>query len=793
MFARIALFGQPFSTLTYALPPFFPARFWQRGLRVAVPLGKNPRSLRVGCLVETCEASGLPPGQACKEIHWPLELSPLLGEDIIELASELATRQGITAGEALGAILPHGLKSTAIKIKWLERQQTLSLPELRDLPQNLRENLALALLGGKAIFRVSGQDAASMEMLALNVDPPWPTRPAAKRQIEILEYLYANGLTSRRALAKALGNAIAQPLKSLIEAGFVSVSGGCEENNVPEDLLPPPPPANIVLNERQTEAFADLRKALDDPATQSRLLYGVTGSGKTAVYLELAKYCLSQGKSAFLLAPEVALAHKLFTDAKTAIPLARLVLYHGYQHPARREAIFRELAACREPRLIIGTRSALFLPIFRPALAIMDEEHDSSYKQDERMPYHAREIAWFRMAQNHGLLLLGSATPDIKTFYASQTGKLPILRMPARIGNATLPPVELVNIGLQSGIIAPTGLNAAGGNANLLAPETENALKECLARNEQAVILLNRRGYAPLIYCIECAKTLRCPHCEIGLNFHKGHRRLVCHYCDYSFPFPSPCPTCGAMNFMTLGEGTEKVAERLETISGQEALRLDRDSSRRSGSMENILESFARGESPFIVGTQMLSKGHHFPNVTLVVVADGDIGLNLPDYRAAERTFQLLVQSAGRAGRGDKKGRVLIQTRNAGHYFWRYILNYDYEGFYADELERRRKRLYPPFTFLALLRVSFPAEYWEGPKAVAQLGAYLREKAAAMGIRMLGPAPAPISMLRGQKRFHCLLKCGQWRDARAIWHMAKNFKPAARLRIFLDLDPVNML
>lgn len=791
MYARIALFSQPYSTLTYALPTAFPESFWRPGLRLAVPLGKNTRSIRAGCILETMASPDLPPGAQCKMVLWPLETEQLINGQILELARDLATRQGIEPGGVLGRVLPPDLRSASIKTRCLDKGQNLSIAEIANLGPDAQAELAKNLLCGKAYISHAPRDQASQEFCLLNADPPWPLRPAAKMQISILDFLHENGMASRRALLKKLGARAAQPLKKLLEAGLIRLELGLGEEDAQTDLLAPPP-APFELNLEQKQALAEIEKAMKSGSERCALLYGVTGSGKTAVYLESVKLCLASGRSALLLAPEVALAHKLYQDAAQVLPKSQIALYHGYQHPAKREAIYRQLAAAKEARLVIGTRSALFLPLANPGCVILDEEHDGSFKQDERLAYHAKEVAWFRMKQNRGLLLLGSATPDIKTFHACQNGALPMLRLSRRAGKAQLPPVEIADIGAGSGLQI-SGLQAAGGRQSLLSPTSEQALLDCLAEGGQAVILLNRRGYAPLVYCVDCAKTLRCPHCEIGLNFHKSINKLVCHYCNYSIPFPSPCPVCGGMNYLALGEGTERLAEKLEALAGKPILRLDRDNARREGSIDEILGAFARGESPFLAGTQMLSKGHHFPNVTLVIVADGDIGLNLPDYRAAERSFQLLAQSAGRAGRGEKAGRVIIQTRNPNHYFWPYVQNYDYEGFYEDELARRKRMLYPPFTRLALLRLSFPADNAEGPKALAEIAGAIRKKSAELGIRALGPAPAPIAMLRGKKRFQCLLKCPQWRDARQVYFAIKNSKAAKGLDIFLDLDPVNML
>lgn len=786
MFARIALLSPPYATLTYALPPFFPAALRLPGLRVAVPLGRG--AMRAGVLLSVEETAELPPGVSCKTLAWPLEAAPLLPADLLALAQDLASRQGLSPGCVLGHVLPQGLRQARVRLREIgvgrtatHGGRTWSLRELCAAPEEEQVRLVAALCAGQARLLPPGTDAAAEERCRLRADPPWPVRPSASRQIAVLDFLHEHGNVSRRLLIRSLPGAAAA-LRALLAAGLVSLEP-FDVDEEDESLLPPPP-APFRLNEAQRAALDDMTRALDGGEAATRLLYGVTGSGKTAVYLELARHCLAGGRSVLLLAPEVALAHKLRRDAAQALPHVPIHLFHGYQTPARRETVFRALAGQRGPCLVVGTRSALFLPLPNLGCVVLDEEHDGSFKQDEGLPYQAKEVAWFRVGQRRGLLVLGSATPDIKTFYAVEQGRLPMLRLPQRVGGRSLPPVELVDIG---------ALSCRPEDGGLLASRSEEALREVIRRGEQAVVLLNRRGYAPLMFCQDCKATLKCPHCQIGLAYHKGREKLICHYCGFSLPFPSPCPACKGTSFLPLGEGTEKLAESLSVLAGQPVLRLDRDSTRRPGHMEEILAAFARRESPLLVGTQMLSKGHHFPGVTLVVVADGDLGLNLPDYRAAERTFQLLVQSAGRAGRGELPGEVLIQTRDAGHYCWQYIQHGDYEGFYAAELARRRKYGYPPFVRLALVRLSYEADDGRGPERLAATGRALREAARRERVRLLGPAPAPLAILRGRRRYHCLLKGEDWQSVRRVFAALLRERDAAHLRPFLDLDPVNML
>jgi primosomal protein N' (replication factor Y) len=312
----------------------------------------------------------------------------------------------------------------------------------------------------------------------------------------------------------------------------------------------------------------------------------------------------------------------------------------------------------------------------------------------------------------------------------------------------------------------------------------------------QAIVMLNRRGYSPVMYCTGCGEAAKCPSCNVGLTYHKGRERLVCHYCGLSVPYPCLCATCGGAAHLPMGGGTERIEEYLGRVlpEGTGVLRMDRDSTRRQERLEDLLCEFSEGRAQVLVGTQMLSKGHHFPGVTLVVVADGDLGLNLPDYRAMERTFQLLVQVSGRAGRGGSAGRVLIQTRNPNHPIWADVLAADYQSFYDREIERRRRFGYPPFSRLGLVRLSHEADDAEAGALLPEATRIVREAAQAAGVAVLGPAPAPLARLRGKNRFHCLLKAQDWQAIRAVYARLWQWNPAPRaLRLHLDLDPVNML
>jgi len=814
MYCQIALLSPPYSTLSYATPSYLPESMWEIGMRVAVPLGNS--AFRVGVITQLNAQlpTDIPKGITIRPFVWSMEKKSLLSPQYMDMIKQLALRQLLTEGRILGNVLPAGMRTTKnIRLRQFKENGKPHFYKLRDLGQLTVEELSILgqdYISDKAHVLALAEDAALSERILLSADPPWQVRANAHKQREILDFLMDNGSLNRRQFMQKMPDH-GSALNTLIQNSLVKIQeleqDEQEETSLKEDFLPPPMPV-FSLNEDQQRIFdvlyphltntqnthnvnarQDIQDIIGTPNVQKKsytsLLYGVTGSGKTAIYLELAKYCMEQGKSVLLLAPEVAITLKLRQDAEQRNMSA--ILYHGYQSPRLREKIFRQSAENKEARLIIGTRSALFLPIMDVGLIILDEEHDDSFKQDEGLPYHAKDIAWYRMQKNKGLFLMGSATPDIKSFYASEQKAYTRMEMRKRIGNASLPEIQLINIKECK---------------ESLAPESVIALKNCINRGEQAIIMLNRRGYAPLLYCLDCKSVARCPHCDIALAYHKKREQMTCHYCGYHRPFPSPCSECKGLNFLPMGEGTERLEEDINKLLTHDEklstkiLRLDRDSTRREGRMEEILNAFANQEAQILVGTQMLSKGHHFPNVTLALIADADLGLNFPDYRAAERTFQLLTQASGRAGRGEKKGTVLIQTRDTSHYCWDFIKQGNYDAFYAHELALREKYSYPPFIRLALVRASWAKDKPEAQSLWGEFVKRIKVLGPENSIKIMGPSPAPLSFLQGRFRFQCLIKGANWNQIRQIYSQSlpqENRLKKADLRISLDIDPVNML
>ena len=766
-FCSVLLLSAPYSVLTYALSDSLPQRMWHVGARVVVPLG---RSVRVGVITELRVRP--PEGCRCRNVLWPVDRAAFFSPNYLDFIRDLSVRQMDAPGRILSRVLPAALRDVPSFRSADGRMVPMSeLEDGRD-----RAALAASWLEGGFAPVVSARRVDRLFSLA--AEPPWPLRPQAKAQLEVLRYLDVHGVSSSRALAAHFGKSVAQPLGALVGKGLVrevesafDAAEACEqEQNA------------FTLTSEQARAVEGFHDLLLSDAPQSALLFGVTGSGKTAVYMELARRALCRGQNVMLLAPEVAIALKLFQDVRAALPEAMTRLFHGYLGQGERHRTFLELSACPGPSVVVGTRSSLFLPL-EPGLVILDEEHDASFKQDEGLVYQARELAYGRISRSRGLLLMGSATPDVKVFHAGRSGGIAVEILKDRVGESRLPDIRLVDLRTEPPEHGPFALSV------------RDALLGAVAAGEQVIILHNRRGYAPVLYCEKCEAPLKCPHCQVSLTLHKRRELLLCHYCGHSLPFPLSCPTCKGHEFLPLGAGTERLEEFLrdELPEDTRVLRLDRDTARRAGVMQDTLAAFARQEAQVLVGTQMLSKGHHFPGVTLVVVVDGDLGLNLPDYRATERSFQMLVQVAGRAGRGDKPGKVLIQTRNPGHYCWQFVRDNDYEGFFDREIELRRTMGYPPFVKLALVRLSVPMEMAE-EELLGAFGNRMRMLGQSAGVRVLGPAPAPLSVLRGRKRFQCLLKADNWPAIRGVCaEVRKSLVAEKNVRMSVDLDPVDML
>ncbi|MGB8733436.1 MAG: primosomal protein N', partial [Candidatus Sulfotelmatobacter sp.] len=509
---------------------------------------------------------------------------------------------------------------------------------------------------------------------------------------------------------------------------------------------PRPTRLEFDFNAAQQAALNRLREAVDARKFSGILLHGVTGSGKTAVYLAGMRAVLEAGRSAILLVPEIGLTPAVAADLHHIFGDEVAILHSALSDKERAQQWHRIKRG--EARMVVGTRSAVFAPVADLALIIVDEEHDSSYKQEETPRYHARDIAVMRAKMANAVVVLGSATPSLESYFNAKKNKYALVELPDRVEQRPLPEVEIIDMRQEF---------QETGQEQVISRKLAAEIKERFDRNEQVLVLLNRRGYSPVVLCRTCGKTLECQNCAIAMTHHKREHKMVCHYCGYTAPVPKACIHCGSEYVYFLGAGSEKLEELLHGMFPRARIaRLDRDTVRGHEDFERTLNALSEGELDLVVGTQMIAKGHDIHGVTLVGVVGADSALGMPDFRAAERTFQLLTQVAGRAGRGQFPGKVILQTYFQDHYAVQYAAHHDFAGFYDKELRFRSWMHYPPYSALANVLVRSnkldEALEWSGT-----LGKWF-EQTRHEGVRVLGPASAPIMRLKRDYRYHFVLK-----------------------------------
>jgi primosomal protein N' (replication factor Y) len=546
------------------------------------------------------------------------------------------------------------------------------------------------------------------------------------------------------------------------------------------------PQGGLELSTAQVAVLQDLSERLEAARFEVVLLHGITGSGKTEIYLRLAARCLERGRSVLMLVPEIAL-----TPAVQAQFMARFgnqvaVLHSGLSEGERDEAWWRVRRG--QVRAVLGTRSAVFAPLTKLGLVIVDEEHDSGYKQEETPRYHGRDVAVVRARSHGAVVILGSATPSLESYWNARQGKYHLTTLPERIAGRSLAAVEIVDMRQEF-----RETHTQVPISRRLKEEIETQLRT----SAQTMILLNRRGYSWFLLCRSCGQTQRCVNCSISLTYHRREHRLICHYCGYSAPVPARCPACGSEYLYYVGEGTEKIEQKFaELFPGARVARLDRDVARRAGQYQRLLADFRQGKIDLLVGTQLIAKGHDFPGVTLVGVVSADLGLGLPDFRAAERTFQLLTQAAGRAGRGEAPGRVLVQTFYPEHYAIRLAAEQNYAGFFSKEMSFRRLMHYPPVTALANV-IAEDTKLEQAARVASRIGTFMTGiESRSSGIKVLGPSPAPLARVEGRYRIQFLLKSVSRSRLNALLRQLadhceeQGIPPRA---VMIDMDPVSVM
>ena len=801
------------------------------GVRVLVPFGSKEKIGWIDRVVE-----GEPGGKAdrIKPIVGVIEDTPSATPAILGLSRWIADYYLAPLGQVLRTALPAGLTDSSTDYVVLAEgaaidEESLS-PQEAKLVRWLQSRDGVQPvarlrreMGERAwwpvIRRLSDAGLVRVDTEGPRMAPPVRTRRVvrivqhvpsllerdelfarAKRQREAYEMLEAlGGHADLSHLTGTLGFS-SGVVKGLMEKGLVAVAdeevardpyANIEVGAAPR-LNPTQPQAEIIR--RLTEATRT-----KDPGTF--LLRGVTGSGKTLVYIELLREVVErQGKTAIVLVPEIALTPQTVGRFK-AVFGDRVAVLHSALSDGERYDEWRSLRA-GEKQIVVGARSAVFAPLANLGAIVVDEEHESSYKQADAPRYHAREVAVVRARIEGAVCLLGSATPALESWTNAQTGKYTLVELPHRVGGQPLPPIRIVDLRKERKRQKETSgpLQKAEMGPIILADVLVEAVHERIRREEQTILLLNRRGYASFVQCRDCGLVWHCPNCNVSLTFHRRRALLTCHYCMHEEPSPKSCTACGSTDLSFRGVGTEQVERSVgEAFPSARIARMDVDTTSGKWSHHDILGRVERGEVDILLGTQMIAKGLDFPNVTLVGVINADVGINLPDFRATERTFQLLTQVAGRAGRGAKGGEVFIQTALPSHYAIESATEHDFVGFAARELEARREPSYPPHTRLVNVVLSGLEEAPTQELAVAasEWVAGLLSSRKLVEVALVGPAPCPIDRIRNRWRWHFLLRS---ESPKLLGEVARYFYERYRvpsnkadLRIALDRDPVALL
>ena len=841
-FVSVAVPVPALDALTYAVPGDVEV---ERGMRVLVPLGSR---LVTGCVLDLADTppAGVNASQV-KPIAEVLDAARFLPDEVVALAQWVASYYLCGVGDAISAAMP--------PFSWVESEPAYRLtsdaaPEVSGMlaatadqraadpardPAALRPLARAAAAGAirelltdastvrrTALFSQLGkrgyaQDETRRALLALqregSVDAVRELRgrafsfKTAKYAMPTLGALEEGegtaGLTSKQQAC--LQQLRAWPsgvvLSELEDAGISrAVVGGLAKRGLValvdrrverdpfegasalQDEGREAAKARVVLTGEQDAALTRLVALAAARTFSVVLLHGVTGSGKTEVYRRLAREVWASGRRVLMLVPEIALTPAVAATLRHTFG-DRVAIQHSALSEGERHDQWHRIRR-GDVDVVVGTRSAVFAPVDRLGLVIVDEEHDTSYKQEESPRYHGRDVAIVRAQRAGALVVLGSATPALETFQNARLGRYELLSLTRRVMDRPLARVTLVNMRDEY---------AAGGPDIVVSRPLREAIGERLARGEQAVVLLNRRGYASAVLCRGCGNTMECPNCSVSLTYHRRVHRARCHYCDYGAPVPRTCSVCGGDFFEYTGIGTERVeAELTAGFPGVHIARVDRDTIRRRGEITRVLDRFARRELDVLVGTQMIAKGHDFPAVTLVGVISADVGLGLADFRAGERTFQLLTQVAGRAGRGETPGEALVQTLYPEHYSIRLATTQDYEAFFEREMRFRTALRYPPSHWLVSVVVRAQTMV-EAMGLARRLAEDTRRSGMPADVHVVGPAPAPLSRLRGDHRAQFFVKGTDRRALRAAVRTAVSARADLRRQVTVDVDPLSVL
>ena len=747
-------------TLAYSVPPELEDRI-RVGARVTVPLRGKVVTGFVRALSRVGEGE-----RKLKAVKSIADSHPVLTEELYKLADWIAGYYMAPVGEVLATMSPPPVKFKQV-CKLEKAPGDLEL-EMMKASDPVRGAIIDALSSGKPI----GLDTVKRKVGTSDIE----------NQLQSLE---ADGFISQRTAAvKRRGS-------RLLSKRLETLAGPTGSRAAGHRLVGGP-----VLTSHQQAAFEGISPAIDGGEFGVSLVLGVTGSGKTEVYLRLIERVVAKGRQAIYLVPEIALTPQIMERVGERFGGRAALLHSGLSTGERYDTWQRIMAG--DVDVVVGARSAVFAPFKNLGLIVVDEEHDTSYKQQDSPRYNAREVAIVRARAVGAVVVMGSATPTIETYHAAQEGRYGFHELPERISGGVLPEVEVVDMRERY-------------NESPLSEEARKAIEASVERDEQVLLFLNRRGFSNFVQCSDCGLVPRCSNCCVSLTYHSGRNDLKCHYCDHTEPGWDECPKCGGSNITYVGLGTQRVEDHIaEKFPDTTCARFDRDATRRKGSTEALLNDFGSGMVRFLVGTQMLAKGHDFRSVGLVVVVNADVSMNLPDFRSGERTFQILTQVAGRAGRGEVAGKVIIQTFNPEHHSLKYVTAHDFKGFYAEEAEMREELGYPPFS--RLVRVVVEAREQAQAEAAARKLADLAAHQAGIlqktglpnqagppmnKIEVIGPSRAPLAKLRNVHRWHLMVRGAPRKNLSPFVRMCLEKLRAGSIpsgvKFSVDVDPQVMI
>ncbi|MGI8743208.1 MAG: primosomal protein N' [Bryobacteraceae bacterium] len=802
MFCDVSLpvpLDQPFS---YSLPETLHHRV-KPGCRVLAPLGSRKLT---GVVLSTYAD---PPAGPVKDVFRLIDEEPVLNSELLALGRWISSYYCAPLGEVLRSMTPLTGEMRRSKMYSLtdagrDAARQLLLTEAADDPMikalrildarpvsdaYLKKKIPTAAnilrsLQKKGFLEIEDVQAdrdplraAAQRLRATGLGTSAQGQKLIKAERELHAFLELHPGSHNVLQLEASVNNASQAARALARKKLIQL-----EVEAPViDSLPARAPHR--LNMHQQQAYLEIESALQETRFCTLLLYGVTGSGKTEVYLKAIDACLALGRSALLLVPEIALTPAVagqffhrFGD--------RVAILHSAFNDIERAEQWRRIQK-GTARVVVGTRSGVFAPVQNLGLIVIDEEHDQSYKQQETPRYNGRDVAIVRAQGANAVVVLGSATPSLESRYNAERAKYKLLELPERIEQRPMPEVEMIDMRQE---FLETRKQATFSRRML------EAIAGRLEKGEQTMLLLNRRGFSSFVACRSCGERIECVNCSVTLTFHRRDRRLLCHYCNYARKVPATCPKCNSEYLNFIGVGSEKVEEELHREFPEARIaRMDRDTVSGKRHFETILHGFRDGDFDILVGTQMIAKGHDIPNVTLVGIVSADVGLGMPDFRAAERTFQLLTQAAGRAGRGIIPGIVLIQTINPDHYAVKFASHQDYQGFYEKEIQFRRLMRYPPFS--ALANVLVRSEKQEQALAMsAELGRLLDP--APEGLKLLGPAEAPVAKLKSEYRYQLLIKAASRVKLNETLRQLRSYaleKRWSATGLVIDVDPLTLL